>query len=145
MGNHQDPFVRKLNCCFFFPWKYTPSLCKDGEGKGTTSVYQIPHDNIFDLMFLKSHVVLSWLAQAQKQACMLSGFQTLCYTYTNHQSVKRSIVISTDWVHGSFPNPASKGHPGLFICGLLITGQAPRNILSILFFALGFRKAKKLI
>lgn len=39
----------------------------------------------------------SRFVQAQKHAQRLSGFQVLCYTYSDHQSVKRPIVISTDW------------------------------------------------
>lgn len=44
----------------------------------------------------------SWHAAAlacpsSEHALVLSRFQALCCTYTDHPSVKRAIVVSTDW------------------------------------------------
>lgn len=94
-GLYRDPFVRKLKLFSFFPGRKLPGSARVEKERGTPGCTRYPMI-MFDLIMFPKACSPS-LAQAQKHACMWSGFQALCCTYTDHQSVKKSIVTSTDW------------------------------------------------
>lgn len=53
----------------------------------------------------------------------------LCATLTQIINLKKVHCDLYQLGHGPFPRATSEGHPGLFICGLLIIGKALRDCL----------------
>lgn len=71
---------------FFFSWERNCLSLWEWKREGFSTIL---HDNIFYfIMSPKVGVVGPGLVQVQAYALMLSGFQALCYTHTNHQFEK---------------------------------------------------------